>query len=217
MQCIAMSGTTRSQWATGRLRLDCQGTEAQWIKQAQHGDMNSFNRLVSEYQERIYRFAYRVLGDAAAAGDATQQAFGAAHRHLHSFRGNSLRVWLMSCIIRACRERLLRQPPLNGRPLQAHPVRGAAQGPGHEPSRATADNRALDAVIQLGLATLSFDDRITLVLADMEAFSYEEIAEITATRTDAVQSRLSNARTQLARFLTAYADQLPAAYRPAKS
>ncbi len=76
--------------------------------------------------------------------------------------------------------------------------------------------RALDEIIQLGLASLAFEDRTTLILADMEAYSHEEIAEITATRIDAVQSRLSHARIQMTRFLAAYADEVPAVYRPAK-
>ncbi len=209
MECLTMSGTTHTQWATSRLSLN------QWMEQVQHGDMNSFNRLVSAYQDQVYRIAYRVLGDADSAAHATEQTFATAQRRYPRLGSNALRSWLMSLIIRICHEQVAMRPPqrLNsgvGSPDRAAAFRSARdEAPQVEPGP-----RVLDALIQRALATLAFEQRIAVVLADMEGCSYKEIAEITGVGLEAVASRLACGRMQLAKFLRAHAGELPATFQP---
>ena len=59
--------------------------EAVLIKDAQKGDITSYNSLVLHYQERIYNIAYRIMGETDSASDATQEAFIAAFRSIHTF------------------------------------------------------------------------------------------------------------------------------------
>jgi len=54
--------------------------EAALITDAQHGDLDSFNRLVLAYQDILYNTALRILGDDNLAADATQEAFISAFR-----------------------------------------------------------------------------------------------------------------------------------------
>ncbi len=57
------------------------------------------------------------------------------------------------------------------------------------------------------------EQRVTLVLSDIDGFGYEEIAQITGTNVGTVKSRLSRARAHLREFLLAQEELLPSAYR----
>src|SRR5205814_2673010 len=54
--------------------------EQRWIRAAQHGDVSAFNQLVERYQALAYNVAYRTLGHAEDAADATQDALLSAFR-----------------------------------------------------------------------------------------------------------------------------------------
>ncbi len=65
-----------------------QKDESKLIGYAQAGDLDAFNRLVVLYQDLVYNQAVRVMGDVAAAQDATQDAFISAYRNIKSYRGD---------------------------------------------------------------------------------------------------------------------------------
>ena len=71
------------------------------IQAAQEGDVNAFNRLVAEYQTQVYNLAYRIMGEAASADDAAQEAFIAAYKNLRRYRGGSFRAWLLRIVTNA--------------------------------------------------------------------------------------------------------------------
>ena len=68
-------------------------------------------------------------------------------------------------------------------------------------------------VIQVGLNTLPPDQRIALVLSDVQGFSYQEIAEITRSSLGTVKSRLSRGRAKLRDYLLDQGELLPGRYR----
>jgi RNA polymerase sigma-70 factor (ECF subfamily) len=149
------------------------------IAAAQRGDVRAFNDLVRHYQGLAYRIAYRMMGDAALAGDVTQDAFAYAFRQIRRLDG-SLSLWLIQLVIRRCRERLDR--PAN-RTLEAAMMPGAA----HDPA----------AQVQQALAAVPPDERVICILADMEGLSYPEIARITGAAPHTLPRRLAHARTRL--------------------
>jgi RNA polymerase sigma-70 factor, ECF subfamily len=59
----------------------------------------------------FYRSAYRLLGNAADAEDAVQDALLAAHKHLHQFRGQSQMSTWLTTIVRNCARMQLRKRP----------------------------------------------------------------------------------------------------------
>ena len=82
--------------------------EAALIHDAQRGDVNAYNTLVLHYQDHAFNVAYRIMGEDAAAADATQEAFIAAFKHLRQFRGGSFRAWLLRIVTNACYDELRR-------------------------------------------------------------------------------------------------------------
>lgn len=82
--------------------------EGALVRDAQHGDLDSFNRLVLHYQELAYNLALRMLNDEASAEDATQTAFISAYNHLNTFRGGSFKAWVMRMVTNTCYDELRR-------------------------------------------------------------------------------------------------------------
>ena len=74
--------------------------------------------------------------------------------------------------------------------------------------------REMAALLQRGITTLPDDQRIVLVLSDVQGMSYEEIAEITKSNLGTVKSRLNRARTRLREYLQKMPGELlPENYR----
>lgn len=192
--------------------------EQGFIKAAQKGDTAAFNQLVRAYQVLVYRTAYRVLGDAAGAEDATQDAFISAFKHVKTYRGGSFKAWLMRIVTNACYDQLRvkqRRPTASLDALLLdpdEPAPGLDHAAPDSPQEA-AERQELSTAIQKGLSTLPADQRITLVLVDIEGFSYEQVAESTGANVGTVKSRLSRARAHLRDFLVTQEELVPVRYR----
>jgi len=190
--------------------------DSEFIAAAQKGDAAAFNQIVREYQASVYRTAYRVLGERASAEDATQDAFISAFKHIRSYRGGSFKAWLLRIVTNACYDQLRvkqRRPTTsldatNENSDEPNWVADAGESP-----QDFAERRELGSTIQRGIALLAEDQRVTLVLSDVEELSYEEIAKVMETNVGTVKSRLSRARAELRDFLVAQRELVPAQYR----
>jgi RNA polymerase sigma-70 factor, ECF subfamily len=70
----------------------------------------AFGQILSSGLPSLYRGAYRLLGNAADAEDAVQDALLAAYTHLDQFRGQSkMSTWLASIVHNSARMQLRRQ------------------------------------------------------------------------------------------------------------
>jgi RNA polymerase sigma-70 factor (ECF subfamily) len=191
--------------------------ERRLVDAARRGEVESFNALVRMYEGRVYNLCYRMLGDPDSAADAAQDAFFSAFRNLRSFRGGSFRSWMLRIATNTCYDALRvrkRRPTTSldaesggeddGSPLQ---IADNAESPDDFALR-----RELASAIQSGLATLPEEQRIILILSDIQGLAYEEIAEITNTNLGTVKSRLSRGRARLRDVLKA-GELLPTRYR----
>ncbi len=192
--------------------------EQEFIRAAQKGDAAAFNQLVRGYQALVFRTACRVLGDSAAAEDATQDAFISAFKHIKSYRGGSFKAWLLRIVTNLCYDQLRakqRRPTASLDALLLNPddpAPGADQAAPETPEE-FAERRELNGVIQKGLTGLPADQRTTLVLVDIEGLSYEEAALAMGANVGTVKSRLSRARQHLRDFLVTQEELLPSRYR----
>ena len=182
---------------------------------ARTGDVRAFNQLVDLYQRHVYNVCYRSLGSAADAEDATQDTFLSAFRHLGSFRGSAaeLRAWLIRVAVNACYDQLRRRQRRPATSLEAMqedaPVHLPDASPG--PESVTLNLETAHA-IQVALNNLVPEQRIAVVLCDMQGLSYEEAAHAMGVELGTVKSRLSRARVRL-RDLLSDAGELPPAAR----
>ena len=188
------------------------------IHAAQQGDVAAFNQLVRAYQAQVFRTAYRVLSDQAAAEDAAQDAFISAFKHIRAYRGGSFKAWLLRIVTNACYDQLRVKQRRPTSSLDAmlldpdNPAPGADRAAPETPQDVVERNE-LGEAIQRGLATLPSDQRVTLVLIDIEGLNYDEAADAMQTNVGTVKSRLSRARAAMRDFLVKQVELVPARYR----
>ncbi len=191
--------------------------EVRVIQEAQKGSVAAFNQLVMAYQGLAYNVAYRVIGNQEAAADACQDAFLKAYRALKQYQGGSFKSWLMRIVTNVCYDQIRyksRRPTTSLEDMtedsDEHNAYLVSQD---EPPEALALRGELGDLIQLGITQLPEDQRIVLVLNDVQGFSYQEIAEIIDQPLGTVKSRLSRARRRLRDFLLEQKELLPSQYR----
>jgi RNA polymerase sigma factor (sigma-70 family) len=190
--------------------------EVQAIQAAQEGDLPAFNQLVMAYQGMAYNVAYRIVGDADAAADACQEAFISAFKAIKKFRGGSFKSWILRIVTNACYDHLRyrgRRPADSLEEVAENPQYSPKLVSNHEHPEEYALRQELNEVIQSGIETLPADQRVVLVLSDVQGFGYQEIADITGVSLGTVKSRLSRARAKLRDYLVAQQELLPAQYR----
>ena len=174
------------------------------VRRASQGDLDAFNALVLRYQGLAYNVAFRLLGSAEPAADVTQDAFVMAFQSLGSFRGGSFRAWLLRIVSNGCYDLLRaqrRRPTTSLDALLDDPDSPAAFPDSGETPEQAALRHELGREIQAALLTLPLEQRVVVVLSDVQGLSYEEIAEATHTSLGTVKSRLSRARAHLRLYL----------------
>jgi len=193
--------------------------ETALIQDAQNGSLEAFNRLVLAYQDALYNTALRVLGDEERAADATQEAFLSAFRNINTFRGGSLKAWLLRTVTNACYDDLRRQKRRPTTPLEPHTdddeemesPRWLADPSMTPAEKAEADE--LEHAIQHCLNALPLEFRTVVVLADIQGLDYSEAAAALRSPLGTIKSRLARARLRLRECLQEFWELLPAAFR----
>ncbi len=188
--------------------------ETTFIQAARRGDVESFNRLVLSYQDMVYNVAYRIMGDRDAAADAAQEAFISAFRNLHQFQGERFKPWLIRIVTNACYDELRRRHRRPASSLEDLYEGDEFPAANHDDSpEQVAQRHELNSAIQDCISALPDNQRVIVVLVDVEGYPYQDIVTIVGAPLGTVKSRLSRARTQLRDCLQAVQELLPAEYR----
>ena len=191
--------------------------ESRLIVAAQKGDVNAFNQLVITYQGRAFNVAFRVLGDAEAAADATQDAFLSAFRALEGFRGGSFKSWIFRIVTNACYDQLRRKQRRPTSSLDDMLPEDSdhsqwLEDPGETPEQQVL-REELGHVLQEAIESLPMHQRTAVVLADVQGMSYEEIATVMSTSLGTVKSRVSRGRGKVRDYLRERRELFPADLR----
>lgn len=193
------------------------------VMRSQRGDVQAFNQLVVRYQQGMYSVILRMLGNPDVAADVTQDTFFAAFRGIRTYRGgSSFRAWLFRVGTNQVYD--------HWRRVQRHPVESLDMlnedddsAPDLLSTLASTDltsnpeehalTQELQTVIQQGLQQLPMEQRMAVVLCDIQGLSYEEIAETTEATLGTVRSRISRGRARLRSYLAQHKELLPHSYR----
>lgn len=185
------------------------------IQLAQRGDVDAFNRLVLSHQHLAYNVAYRMLGHAEAAADVTQEAFLSAYQSIRQLRGSSFKPWLLRIVANGCYDLLRarqRRPTTSLDALEDDEDNPLEIPDSAESPEDTTLRHELRRQLEQELLALPPDQRLAVVLYDVNGLTYEEIAEATRASLGTVKSRLSRGRAKLRASLAARGE-LPTAPR----
>ena len=184
--------------------------ERRLIRRLQKGDDRAFQEFVNLYQTRVFNLVFRMLGDRQEAEDIAQDVFISVFRHLSRFRGESrLYTWIYRIASNACKNRIkyLRgrqfhrkvELKLESSTTATSPrdqINAALQSNYPSPEDA-ARNSDLQQRIERALNSLDEDQRLLIVLRDIEGLSYQDIIDVTGLTEGTLKSRLHRARIAL--------------------
>ena len=168
------------------------------------------------YLDQLYSAALRYTRNPADAEDLVQEAFAKAYGAFHQFQpGTNLRAWLYRILTNTYINSYRKQQRAP-QEISADIYRDGEDGGDFslydriaEATQAPAEAEVLrhlaDDEVKEALAGLSDTFRMAVYLADVEGFSYAEIAEIMGTPIGTVMSRLHRGRAALHRALYGYA------------
>ena len=178
--------------------------EERLVVEAQGGSIDAFNRLVRLYERQVFNVALRVVGQTDLAEDVTQDTFLLAYRSLHQFRGGIFRAWLLRIATNRCYDELRRRqrrPAGSLEELAFEPRTQWSTLPAAEEPHARAERFELAGLLAAALRQLPDDQRVVVVLSDIQGYSYEEIAAATGVSLGTIKSRLSRGRGRLREIL----------------
>jgi RNA polymerase sigma-70 factor (ECF subfamily) len=173
---------------------------------AQKGDLDAYNLLVHRHQRSVFNVCYRILGSTAEAEDATQDTFLKAWQAVKSFKGGVVRPWLFRIATNRCYD-MLRSSAR--RPTDS--LTGDGDSQDIDPADADdlvnpliqAERHETSEFLQPFLDALPADQRIAVILCDVQRFSYEEASQILGVPAGTVKSRAFRGRERLRQALTA--------------
>jgi RNA polymerase sigma factor (sigma-70 family) len=172
--------------------LKLQGDE-HLIAMARAGNPGAFEAIVDRYQGRLLGFCRQMLGSTEDAEDVLQEVFVNAYRAmLADEREINLRPWLYRIARNRCLNHL-RKPTADAQEsMDMVPTVEAAS------TAEKVHNREEFRQLLTDVSKLPETQRSALLLREMDAMSYEEIAQAMETSVPSVKSLLVRARISLA-------------------
>lgn len=176
--------------------------EAALVRRAQAGDRRAFSRLAEHYQSACYGLAWRLLGDADRAADATQDALFHAYRAIGGYRGGIFRSWLLRITANASYDILRRaqRRPATALPSAEDDAPELPDDASPSPFESAARNE-LYRQLERALQRLPDDQRTAIVLCDVYGMDYGQVAALTEAALGTVKSRLHRGRLRLRELL----------------
>ena len=161
------------------------------VRLARAGGSDALDRLTRCYGDRLLKAGQRYCRTRAEAEDAVQDTWFYASQHLDDFRAEgSLEGWLVRVVATACRRQ--------ARGAKNAPHESDASLVSSEPSPLEVSSaHEVAQSLQAALLALSEDDRVIVLLAEVEDWTAPEIAAELGLSDGAVRARLSRARARL--------------------
>ncbi|RIK15299.1 MAG: RNA polymerase subunit sigma [Acidobacteria bacterium] len=171
-----------------------------------------FEREAMPLLDQMYSAALRTTRNPTDAEDLVQETYAKAFAAFHQYRpGTNLKAWmyriLTNSFINSYRKKQRQPLESDAGEVEDYQLARAAShsSQGLRSAEAEALDHLPDSDVTRALASIGEDFRMAVYLADVEGFSYKEIAEIMDTPIGTVMSRLHRGRKQLRELLTDYA------------
>ncbi|NQX46756.1 RNA polymerase sigma factor [Paenibacillus tritici] len=176
---------------------DGQQVEAIIIR-VQQGERECYSRIVDVYQQPIYRYCCRMLGNKQDAEDAVQDVLVKAYQSIGRYKPTvSFSAWLYRIAGNHCLN-LLRQQRRQGYFLRLFRPDTAVAGPEEE-----LVERLYSPALEAALGRLSLEERNLLVLRVFEEQSFPEISAILNISSNALHKRMERIKRKVREIMQA--------------
>jgi RNA polymerase sigma-70 factor (ECF subfamily) len=181
-----------------------------FVRKLKKRDSNAFEVLMSQYQRPVFNLMYRMLGSREEAEDLSQEVFITVFKKIDTFRGESLlSTWIFRIATNICKNR---QKYLGRRYYDRPAHRAGLENIGDGQRNAgtcapvsrpdeTVEGYQTERLLQQAIGDLEEDQKLVLILRDIENMSYDDIAAIAGLPLGTVKSRLHRARMLLKKKL----------------
>ncbi|BBY31248.1 RNA polymerase sigma factor SigE [Mycolicibacterium sediminis] len=163
--------------------------------------MPSWDELVRQHADRVYRLAYRLSGNQHDADDLTQETFIRVFRSVQNYQPGTFEGWLHRITTNLFLDMVRRRNRIRMEALPEDYDRVPADDP--NPEQIYHDSR-LGPDLQAALDSLPPEFRAAVVLCDIEGLSYEEIGATLGVKLGTVRSRIHRGRQALRDYLAAH-------------
>src|SRR6266567_3532388 len=160
--------------------------ELEWVRRIAAGDRDSFEKLYTAYQSRLFRYLLRMVGDTGTAEELTNDTMVSAWKAAGNIKGQSKHsTWLFDLAGNKDLNTMRGQRPVMVDVETAVVIAASSDSP-----EKTVSRGSLQAAIKQALNELSADRREVLELTFYQDLSYQEIAEIVQCPINTVKTRM---------------------------
>jgi RNA polymerase sigma-70 factor (ECF subfamily) len=188
--------------------------DAVLVEQCRQGDSEATERLILKYQNRIYNAILRICANPDDAAELTQDTFVKVIENIDRFKGrSSFYTWAFRIGVNLTLNYCQRKVRIGFRSLDAEDNEDNGQAKqvlkefladDSSPNPAVvAANKELGEIVVDALMKLREEQRVVVVLRDIEGMNYAQIAEVLDIELGTVRSRLSRARSNLREIIEA--------------
>ena len=183
--------------------------EEKLVRKAQKGDVEAFEKIISDYRSLVFNVSYRFSGNAEDAADMSQEIFIKLFKNINSFRFQSkLSTWIYKIATNTCLDIVKKKK----RDLAAFSLDSDMEDEdGKSFSSEVADSAPTPDVVaernemtnavNRAISMLPDDYRFAIILRDIQGLSYDDIAEVVDCSVGTVKSRISRGRKNLREIL----------------
>lgn len=191
---------------------DQESSQTEQIERLKAGDLDAFEQLVEEHQDKLINTCYRFVHSKQDAEDVAQEVFLEVYQSIRGFRGqNKLSSWIYRIAVTKSLD-FVRRGNRKKRAGQFKRVLGWANDEGQADIEPEESRTALDEltekeraeILQKAVDALPENQRTAINLHNYQGFRYTEVAQIMETSVSSVESLLHRARKNLEKRLSHY-------------
>jgi RNA polymerase sigma-70 factor, ECF subfamily len=202
-------GRARPKMDTEATAAEADVPELELVRQAQAGDTEAFDQLVSRFRTRVFGMIYNMVHNEQDAWDLAQDSFLKAWRSIARFRGqSSFYTWMYRIVMNVTID-ALRKKQVKGSgaefndEVQLKEIEPASRTVPHGDAlpHERMEHKEIRGRIDAAIAQLSPEHRAVILMKEIEDMQYHEIAESLGCSIGTVMSRLFYARKKLQNLL----------------